>query len=115
MHFDGNPYSLAHNFMETIILAILASSIISASAVLFYREYREIKRRLDDMDKEIEKLKTSSQLRMPQDAMQDVLNGMAALDSLNDDVSISSQKLENAKVWLKRALAIGTKRENLDK
>lgn len=84
-----------------IILAVVIGILV------LFQIYREWKRLTD----RIEKLEKAARLRMPHEAMLDILNAMAALDREQTEMTFWASMIENAKGHLSNALAAGTKRE----
>ena len=105
--------------MEINALVItLIVIIIFHSALMLYREFRQLrdeKNALREENRElkarIEKLEASSRKRLPWDAQENILDGMAALDALMHQFNFGVDMVENAKAHFAKSMAVGTKRE----
>jgi len=65
--------------------------------------------RLADLTRRVELLEASNRKRMPQDAMNEVLDAEAALVLLQSNLELKRAELDNAMAHLAKALGTGTK------
>lgn len=84
-----------------IILAVL---IGIGTLIGLYHEWVNLKKR-------VRALEDAARLRMPHEAMEKIMHGMAALDALQREKKMESDFIENAQAWLTQAMSTGTKRE----
>lgn len=89
-------------------LQLFFGFLAGVSVTALYLDFRQ---RVRSMDERIKKLEDAQRTRMPYEAMEKFLNGMAALDVLENDVDFGGKVVATAKYWFAQALATGTKRE----
>lgn len=63
-----------------------------------------------NMHKRLQKLEQANKLRLPHEAYEAILDGMAALDVRDREMALEKMILENAKEHFSKALKTGTKR-----
>lgn len=110
--------------MEQLV-ATFVTLAIGISATMLYYEIKDQRARtkaveeraeknekqVEEMQARITKLENANRKRMPNEAMDDMMNGMAALNVLETETDFRREVILNAKEYFSRALAVGTKRE----
>jgi len=108
-----------------VIISIFLIIIIALSAFMLYREFSLVNGRVDKleeksaekkaiiekMDERIKTLEEANRKRMPWEALEKLEHAQAALDLEEFERELGLTRIKNAKEWLRRTMASGTKRE----
>jgi hypothetical protein len=76
------------------------------------RENTALQIRMAVITERVHKLERASRLRMPHEAMDKIMNAMAALDALEREKKLETDFIENSREWLAKAMSTGTKRDH---
>lgn len=87
-----------------IVVALFIGLAVGIAATVLWKY-------VDDMHKRIERLEKANQLRLPYQAFEEMLDGMAALDVRDREIKFEQAIMDNARAHFAKAMAAGTKRE----
>lgn len=93
--------------MITIVLSALLGLLVLSGLVC---EWTRLRKQVHRQENRIENLEHAARLRMPHEAMDKILNAMAALDALQREKKLETDFIENTQAWLKKAMTVGTSR-----
>jgi len=93
--------------MATIVIVFIAVFVTVVGMLIGF----EIYRRFEDHEKRITKLEKAGGKRVPFQSQDEILNAVAALDSLLHEFNFGTNFIENAKAHLAKSMAVGTRRE----
>lgn len=108
-NFLDAPNPMATDISTLLIVVIIALSLI----VLFLlsREWTRRERQISELTKRVRDLENAQLQRLPYKSFEEILNGMAALDILEQEADFKTEVIRNAKAHFSNAMTAGTKRE----
>lgn len=111
-HHRHNPIGGIGGLMEMkLALGILIGTLIVVSAILFFREHMQLKNKVNEIEKRMEKLEQAKNKRMPYEAFENILDARAALSKEKEEFMFFVSLIENAEAHLEKAVKAGTKKE----
>lgn len=90
--------------ITTILLVILCFLLLG-------REWSRYEKRINALERAVEKLEASNRQRLPYKAFEEILNAMTALDKEKTELEFHVSLIDNARGHIANAMNVGTNRE----